>query len=275
MPYQLIALPCRTDNYIWLIRNNTHAWVVDPSLAQPVRDYIAQHGLILADILITHHHHDHIDGIAELAPLVAGDIIGDSQRIAGLTRIIHAPATFTLSMSDIEVQMLATPGHTHDHVSYHCPHLMQTGVLFCGDTLFSGGCGRVFDGTMRQLYESISQFLQLPDATQIACAHEYTAANLRFALAIQNQHLPTQNHLNQVKCLLEQGRPSLPSTLTIEKQINPYCRAILRPDDAQWIEQLAQFAQAYASSDRVLAASRCVEPAFELFSICRELKNQF
>ena len=93
MPYQLFALPCRTDNYIWLIRNETHAWVIDPSLAAPVCDYIAQHGLILADILITHHHYDHVEGIAELTPLVTGRIIGDSERIAGLTERVRAPCT--------------------------------------------------------------------------------------------------------------------------------------------------------------------------------------
>ena len=157
--YELIALPARSDNYIWLIRNQTHAWVVDPSLAEPVRDYIAQHGLTLADLLITHHHYDHVDGIVELAPWVQGRIIGDSERIHGLTERLHAPTEFTLSFSDVHAQVLSTPGHTYDHVSYYCPHLLQTPVLFCGDALFSAGCGRIFDGTMAQAFETIEQFI--------------------------------------------------------------------------------------------------------------------
>ena len=110
--YELIALPARTDNYIWLIRNQTHAWVVDPSLAEPVRDYIAQHGLTLADLLITHHHYDHVEGIVELAPWVQGRIIGDSERIHGLTERLHAPTEFTLSFSDVHAHVLSTPGLT-------------------------------------------------------------------------------------------------------------------------------------------------------------------
>ena len=277
MPYQLIALPCRTDNYIWLIRNDTHAWVIDPSLAAPVCDYIAQHGLILADILITHHHYDHVEGIAELTPLVTGRIIGDSERIAGLTERVRAPCTLILSHSDIVMQVLETAGHTFDHISYYCPHLLQTGVLFCGDTLFSGGCGRVFDGTMQQLFDSFKRIMQLPDATQIACAHEYTEANLNFALTIQSSHLPTQNHLNQVKYARANGWASLPTTLAIEKQINPYCRAIERPDDADWVAGLMALAAQKPQIVDAMAAHQIKTEgsAFALFSLCRELKNQF
>ena len=275
MPYQLIALPCRTDNYIWVIRNETHAWVIDPSLAAPVRDYIAQHGLILADILITHHHYDHVEGIAELTPLVTGRIIGDSERIDGLTERVHAPCSLTLSHSDIEVQVLPTAGHTYDHISFYSPHLLQTGVLFCGDTLFSGGCGRVFDGTMQALFDSISRIMQLPEATQIACAHEYTEANLNFALAIQKGHLPTQKHLNQVKYTRAKGLPSLPSTLAIETQINPYCRAIAHPDDSDWVAGLKHLASEYAQDMSAVDAQNIKNSAFALFSVCRVLKNKF
>jgi hydroxyacylglutathione hydrolase len=275
MPYQLIALPCRTDNYIWLIRNATHAWVIDPSLAEPVRDYISQHGLILADILITHHHHDHVGGIAELSPWVTGRIIGDSERIAGLTENIHAPCSLKLSNSDIVMEVLATAGHTFDHISYYCPHLLQTGVLFCGDTLFSAGCGRIFDGSMQQLFDSFVRIMQLPNETQIACAHEYTEANLDFALAIQAAHLPTQNHLNQVKYARANGMASLPSTLAIEKQINPYCRAIAHPDDTDWVAGLKALASKHAHTLGKMDATNFEDSAFELFSLCRLLKNGF
>ena len=274
MPYQLIALPCRTDNYIWLIHNDTHAWVIDPSLAAPVRNYIVRHNLILADILITHHHHDHVEGISELAPLVTGRIIGDSERISGLTERVHAPCQLILSHSDIIVQVLPTAGHTFDHVSYYCPHLLQTGVLFCGDTLFSGGCGRIFDGTLQQLFDSFKRIMQLPDETQIACAHEYTEANLNFALAIQSSHLPTQNHLNQVKYARTNGWASLPSTLAVEKRINPYCRAIMAPQDSDWKAGLKALAAQYAPDLGTIDVSE-EDLAFSLFSLCRALKNRF
>ena len=278
--YALIALPARSDNYLWLIRNQTHAWVIDPSLAQPVRDYIAQHGLILADLLITHHHYDHIEGIAELAPLVQGRIIGDSERIDGLTERIHAPTSLTLSFSDIAIQVLATPGHTYDHISYYCPHLLQSPVLFCGDALFSGGCGRIFDGTMAQAFETIAQFLQLPEQTLIACAHEYTLSNLTFALRIQSTHEATQSHLNQVKYARESGLPSLPSSLKVEKSINPFCRAVQMraadvPFDTDWIAGLNDLAQSEGLEPVRLAAEMTrPEWALALFTLCRELKNR-
>ena len=283
--YELIALPARNDNYIWLIRNPTHAWVVDPSLAEPVRDYIAQHDLTLADLLITHHHYDHVEGIAELTPLVQGRIIGDSERIHGLTERVHAPTEFTLSFSDIRTQVLSTPGHTYDHVSYYCPHLLQTPVLFCGDALFSAGCGRIFDGTMAQAFETIEQFIQLPDETLIACAHEYTLSNLDFALRIQSAHEDTQAYLNQVKYARERGLASLPSSIGLEKRINPFCRAVriglsTEPLDTAWIEGLNHLAQSVQLPAVSLANVDTREPnarkalALALFTLCRELKNR-
>ena len=283
--YELIALPARNDNYIWLIRNPTHAWAVDPSLAEAVRDYIAQHDLTLADLLITHHHYDHVEGIAELTPLVQGRIIGDSERIHGLTERVHAPTEFTLSFSDIRTQVLSTPGHTYDHVSYYCPHLLQTPVLFCGDALFSAGCGRIFDGTMAQAFETIEQFIQLPDETLIACAHEYTLSNLDFALRIQSAHEDTQAYLNQVKYARERGLASLPSSIGLEKRINPFCRAVriglsTEPLDTAWIEGLNHLAQSVQLPAVSLANVDTREPnarkalALALFTLCRELKNR-
>lgn len=285
-PYELIALPARTDNYIWLVRNATHAWVIDPSLAEPVRDYIAQHHLILADILITHHHHDHIEGITELVPLVRGAIIGDSERIGGLSQRIHAPTSITLSLSNITVQALATPGHTHDHIAYFCPHWLQTPVLFCGDALFSAGCGRIFDGTMAQAFDTIAQFLTLPDETLVACAHEYTLSNLAFALRIQSTHKATQAYLNQVKYARERGQPSLPSNLGLEKRINPFIRAVAmrhtdEPLDTDWINGLNHLAQMVDLSPvRLNEYNHADNPndrkalGVALFTLCRELKNR-
>ena len=285
--YQLIALPARSDNYIWLFHNQTHAWVIDPSLAEPVRHYIAQHQLILADILITHHHYDHVEGIAELAPLVQGQIIGDSDRIDGLTQRIHAPTTISLSFTHETMQMLTTPGHTYDHVSYYSPHLLQTPVLFCGDALFSAGCGRIFDGTVQQAFDTMLTFLRLPDETLVACAHEYTLSNLAFALRIQKAHPATQHYLNQVKCIRATGQASLPSQIGLEKQINPFFRAVQialthEKPDMDWLNGLNQLAAEIklqpvswkAYEDRWDDPAARTDMALKVFALCRELKNQ-
>lgn len=272
--YQLIALPCLSDNYIWLLRNATHAWVVDPSQAEPVRDYIAQHRLILADVLITHHHHDHVGGIAGLMPDLKGEVIGDSERIDGLTRRIDAPCDFWLSFSEIEVRALSTPGHTHDHISYYCPYLLQTGVLFCGDTLFSAGCGRVFDGTMTQLRDSLLQLMRLPDEILIACAHEYTLANLAFALVIEEGHYATQTHLNQVQYARARGLPSLPSSLGLEKTINPFLRALSHPP-LDWRQGLLRLAENMGESAATLPNVDDVADGLAWLTLCRALKNRF
>lgn len=263
----LVALPCRTDNYIWLLHDGCYAWVVDPGLAAPVMDYIATHGLILADILITHHHHDHVGGIAELMPLCQGQVIGASARIDGLTQNLIAPACLTLSFSDIDVQMIPTFGHTYDHVSYLLLNAMDSPLLFCGDTVFSAGCGRLFDGSIEQLFESFTCLMGLPDDTMIACAHEYTSANLAYALAIDSSHTPTSVHNNQVKYTLSRGGYSLPTTLRLEKQINPYMRCI--EFDHAWVSKLTEFAQR-----RGILNPRIQTP-LDAFTLCRLLKNTF
>ena len=267
MPYTLKILPCRTDNYIWLIHNAHHAWVIDPSLAAPVQDYIAQHGLILADILITHHHHDHVGGIAGLLPLLTGRVIGSSNRIPALTENLSPPTELTLSFSDMRVQMLATHGHTYDHVSYFLPDVFERPVLLCGDTIFSAGCGRIFDGNCEQYVETYTRLMQLPDNTLIACAHEYTEANLAYALAIDSTHPPTLTYNNEVKYARARGEPSVPSTLAREKQINPYMRCLTM--DAAWIDALTEFALRRGEVDVDIRSP------LDAFTLCRRLKNQF
>lgn len=267
MPFTLKILPCRTDNYIWLFHNSSHAWVVDPSLAAPVQDYIAQHGLILADILITHHHFDHVEGIKDLLPLLQGRVIGSSQRIHELTENLIAPCHFKLSFIDAEIQMMPTHGHTYDHISYYLADLLGEPILFCGDTIFSAGCGRLFDGNIEQLFHSFNDLMKLPSNTRIACAHEYTLANLAFALAIDSAHPATQQHNIQVKYALARGLPSLPSTLAIEKCINPYMRCI--EFDPAWIDALTEFAS------RRGATNVDIRSPLDAFTLCRQLKNTF
>lgn len=267
MSYTLHLLPCRTDNYIWLIHNARHVWVIDPSLAAPVLDYISQHDLILADILITHHHHDHVEGIAELLPHLTGRVIGSSQRIPTLTENLTAPTELMLSFSDLRVQMLATHGHTYDHVSYFLPDAFEHPVLFCGDTIFSAGCGRIFDGDNAQYVETYSRLMQLPEDTLIACAHEYTEANLKYALAIDSSHACTLAYNNEVKYARARGKPSLPSTLAREKSINPYMRCLTM--EAAWVDALTEFALRRGEMD-----VRIRSP-LDAFTLCRKLKNQF
>lgn len=264
---KLVALPCLTDNVAWLLHDAHHAWAVDPTLAAPIADYIAAHDLILADILITHHHHDHVGGIAGLAPLCQGRIIGASQRILGLSENLTAPASFRLSFCGAQVHMLPTFGHTFDHVSYYLPDALDVSLLFCGDTIFSAGCGRLFDGTIEQLFETFTRLMALPDDTIIACAHEYTAANLAYALAIDSTHTPTLVHNNQVKYTLSHGGMSLPTTLHLEKQINPYMRCI--EFEAAWVLKLTEFAQ------RRGVLSPKIQTPLDAFTLCRLLKNTF
>ena len=263
----LKPIPCRQDNYIWILHDTRYAWVIDPSLAAPVRDYIAQHGLILIDILITHHHYDHVEGIDELLPLLKGHVIGASQRIPQLTDILPSPAKFKLNHSEIDVELISTFGHTYDHVSYYLPNALPQPLLFCGDTIFSAGCGRLFDGTIEQLFDTFQRLMQLPDNTLIACAHEYTLSNLEYALAIDPGSEPTQNYNNQVKYARARDQPSLPSHLALEKSINPYMRCVAF--ESEWISHLTEFAVRRGVSEV------SIQTPFDAFKLCRVLKNTF
>lgn len=257
------ALPCRQDNYIWLLHDAQHAWVIDPSLAEPVLDYLELHGLVLVDILITHHHFDHVTGIAGLLPILKGRVIGASLRIDELTDVLPAPSHFKLGNSEIAVELIPTHGHTYDHVSYYVPCALARPILFCGDTIFSGGCGRLFDGTIEQLFDSFVRLMGSSDDTLIACAHEYTLSNLRFALAIDD--VPSRYN-TQVQALRADNQPSLPTTLAVEKSINPYMRCVAF--EPLWIEQLTRFARLHGVQDDI-------HTPLDAFRVCRRLKDGF
>ncbi|TDR30192.1 hydroxyacylglutathione hydrolase [Hydromonas duriensis] len=267
MPYILFPIPCRDDNYTWIIHNQKHAWVIDPSLSEPVDAYLTQHQLILADILVTHHHYDHIEGIRGLLPLLQGRVVGGSQRIRELTEVWGAPASFELSCSNMRVQMLATPGHTYDHVAYFLDNGVEQPVLFCGDTIFSAGCGRVFDGTIEELFCSFTRLIQLPEDTRIACAHEYTLANLDYALAIDSSHDATVSYHNEVKYARQRNMPSLPTHLGLEKRINPYMRCIAF--ESNWVAALTEFAMRRGEKNVR------IDSPLDAFTLCRKLKNNF
>ncbi|EAR29240.1 putative hydroxyacylglutathione hydrolase with metallo-hydrolase/oxidoreductase domain [Pseudoalteromonas tunicata D2] len=214
------------DNYIWAIINteNQHCVVVDPGDAEPVIAFISEHQLTLSAILITHHHWDHTNGVEKLCSLQASlPVYGPKNSpFAGITEPLSANTVCQLTDFDLSFHILATPGHTLDHICYYEP---QQDWLFCGDTLFSGGCGRLFEGTADQMFQSMVKLSQLPDKTAVYCTHEYTQSNLIFALVIEPQNLDLLQHHKKVDALRLANKASLPSSIGLEKKINPFMRS--------------------------------------------------
>lgn len=218
---KVLAISAFYDNYIWLIINKEkgQAFCVDPGEAAPVLKFLNKEKLSLKAILLTHHHHDHIGGTAELLKANPSLVIYGPQdpRISIVTNPVQGGDI--LAIDSFEFKILSTPGHTATHISYYEPNYHW---LFCGDTLFSAGCGRVFDGTIEELYESLHQLKALPDETQVFCAHEYTQKNLRFAATIEPNNQAIRNYAHRL--LAKEKHCSLPSSIAIEKQINPFLR---------------------------------------------------
>jgi hydroxyacylglutathione hydrolase len=222
----LSVVPIRAfaDNYIWRIQNDE--WpgftvVVDPGDADPVINNLDQHGLALSAILITHHHSDHVGGICRLIE-VYGDVpvFGPAhERIPGITQRLGEGDLVTVPAMDIYFQVLDVPGHTAGHIAY-----FGYGALFCGDTVFAGGCGRIFDGTFEQLAASLQRIAKLPPQTLIYCAHEYTVDNLGFAKWVEPENPDLLRRDKTDVMLAEQGKPTVPSTLELELKTNPFLR---------------------------------------------------
>lgn len=219
---KLHTLPAFNDNYLWLLEDGLGgAWAVDPGDPEVIRAALAANGLTLAGLLITHHHDDHIGGIAALTAGTSLPVYGPDERIAGITRIVSGGERLELpGLGTAEI--IAVPGHTLGHLAYYLP---QPGLLFCGDTLFSSGCGRVFEGTLEQMHQSLQALAALPDATLVCCAHEYTLANLRFALAVEPDNADIQARLEAVTRLRAEGKASVPTRLGDERRWNPFLRA--------------------------------------------------
>ena len=222
--YALTPIPAFTDNYLWLIHDSTHAWVVDPGDAAPVLQYLEQHHLTLCGMLLTHHHADHIGGVATLQHhFPAAEVIGSPvDPLPPLTRSVGEGDTLTLAPFGLTLTVLEVPGHTLGHIAYAGDNL-----LFCGDTLFAGGCVRVFEGTYAQMWHSLDRLRHLPAASRVCCAHEYTERNLDFALKIEPDNPDLHHWMQDVRRLRAQGRPTLPSTLAQECRCNPFLRVDL------------------------------------------------
>jgi len=226
---QIIPLRAFRDNYIWLLRRGQFAALVDPGDAAPALAYLEAERLKLAAILITHHHEDHAGGVDGIlmqlqydAPIpvygpAAENIAGVNQSLVDGDRV-HLPAL------EASFEVIAVPGHTRGHIAYYGRKLCACGVLFCGDTLFAAGCGRVFEGTPAQMWHSLARLAALPAATRVYCAHEYTEANIRFALAVEPDNAALSERAAAVARLRQADLPTVPSTLADELATNPFLR---------------------------------------------------
>ncbi|MFI4891073.1 MAG: hydroxyacylglutathione hydrolase [Steroidobacterales bacterium] len=211
------------DNYIWLVdspRQPGRVLAVDPGDAAPVLAELQRSGCSLAAILLTHHHPDHIGGAASLSRGGSVQVIGpDDARIGGLTQRVGDGEWVDLPDLGLKFQALHVPGHTLTHLAF-----VGAGVVFCGDTLFSAGCGRLFEGTPAQMHASLRRLHNLPPGTRVYCGHEYTASNLRFAAEVEPANAAVAEHRAAVATLRSEGFPTLPSTIALESQINPFLR---------------------------------------------------
>lgn len=219
-------IPAFTDNYIWALSDSTanRLCVVDPGDADPVIRYVESIGATLTDILITHHHPDHTGGIKELSTRYQPRIIGpQAGNTAGISE--HVSEGDQVELFDHVFSVLEIPGHTLDHIAYFSDSGADSApLLFCGDTLFAGGCGRIFEGTAPQMFQSLGKLTELSDKTKVYCTHEYTMANLKFAAVADPKNQALQLRIHQEQEKRNNEKPTLPSTLNLEFATNPFLR---------------------------------------------------
>ena len=262
---KLIPLPAFSDNYIWLLHDGSSAVAVDPGSAAPVLDALAAHGLRLASILVTHHHPDHVGGVDALRAATGASVCGPARETMPepLQRLDDGDVVDALGL---RFQVLDVPGHTAGHIAYFCADVALDGepaapLLFCGDTLFSGGCGRLFEGTPAQMLASLDRLSALPDDTRICCAHEYTLGNLKFAVEVEPDNATLRNYQQRCQDLRARDLPTLPAQMAVERQINPF----LRTREAAVVGAARRF-------DGALAANA---PDAAVFAAVRAWKNQY
>jgi hydroxyacylglutathione hydrolase len=222
---EVVPVPALSDNYVWLLRDEATGTVavVDPGEAAPVEIALAQRGWKAAVILLTHHHGDHVGGVAALKAAHGAAVIGaaaDAHRLPALDRAV-SPGD-TVAVGESQAVVIDTPGHTRGHIAYH---FAEAGVLACGDTLFSLGCGRMFEGSAEEFFATLRRLAVLPDDTLVLCGHEYTQSNARFALTAEPDNAALRARAAEVEALRAAGRPTVPVRLGAEKATNPFLRA--------------------------------------------------
>lgn len=253
----IIPIPAFTDNYLWLLHDGRRALVVDPGDAEPVQRALQENGLQLASILVTHHHPDHTGGVDALREATGAPVYGPArEQIPGPFRKLTGGNTVRALGLDFEV--MDVPGHTAGHIAFYTPEMDGRPLLFCGDTLFSGGCGRLFEGTPAQMLASLDRLAALPGNTRVCCTHEYTMSNLRFALAVEPDNSELIGYHARCAALRDAGLPTLPTSIAQELLINPFLRT---------------------RQATVMAAARRFDPAAHddnsVFAAIRQWKNQF
>ncbi|AKJ42837.1 hydroxyacylglutathione hydrolase [Pragia fontium] len=216
----LISIPAFQDNYIWLLTKDSQTTIiVDPGTAQPVIQALQQHQLTPDAILLTHHHNDHTGGVAELVRhYPALKVYGPEETRSKGAQIIVKEGDHVVA-GGMTFSVLDVPGHTIGHIAFYC-----SPYLFCGDTLFSAGCGRIFEGTAKQMYHSIQKLAALPDNTKVCCAHEYTLSNLRFANYVLPEDIDIETYQQQIEQLRAENQASVPTELQLERKINLFLR---------------------------------------------------
>lgn len=239
---RIFHIPAYTDNYIWVMQSGSDISVIDPGDASPILDIIKNNDLNLVDILLTHHHFDHVGGTLELKKQLNGKVYGPIGDIEGVD--IHVSENDKVKTLGYEFAILETPGHTLDHIAY-VEYKKQ--LVFCGDTLFSAGCGRVFEGTFEQMHNSIQKLNQLDPETTIYCAHEYTQSNLKFVNSVLSDAF-TKQYASEVNQKIQDGFISLPTKLKLERKINPFLLYKI-PNDLEGLSPLKQFTELRTRKD--------------------------
>jgi len=253
----LIPIPAFDDNYIWMLHDGQQAVLVDPGDAEVALQALQRLGLVLQGILVTHHHGDHTGGVKALRQATSAPVFGPQRERMPepLTRLAEGQP---LRLLGLDWQVVEVPGHTAGHIAFVVQPPGQSAILFCGDTLFSAGCGRLFEGTPAQMLRSLQKLAALPDDTRVCCAHEYTAASLVFARVVEPGNQELAQYQQRVATLRAGGQPSLPSTIALEKAVNPFLRT--------HVEAVRQCVHAH--DDRAL-------DALSTFAALRAWKDQF